>query len=199
MTNEAKKPYHHGDLRQTVIDTAMEMLGEEGGAQFTLRELARRAGVSHAAPYKHFEDKPALLVEIALIGFDRLAQAAEPYSAAPDDPAKAFRAAAHAYLAFGRENPNLYRLMFGGEFGRLKDVHFNQRALRGLEIVGELLERGQQAGVFRKRPVRGQAAAIWAQLHGLTMLTLDGLLVPEKVGDDAIDAALTTLLEGLAA
>lgn len=198
MTNEPKRPYHHGDLRQAVIDTAMEMLNEDGGAQFTLRELARRAGVSHAAPYKHFEDKSALLIEIALIGFDRLAAALAQSQSASSNSLRGFRIASRAYLDFGMQNPNLYRLMFGPELARMADVHFDRRALRGLEIVGEMLERGQAAGAFRKRPVRGQAAACWAQLHGLTMLSLDGLLVPDKVGENAADAAIDTLLEGLA-
>jgi hypothetical protein len=60
-----------------------------------------------------------------------------------------------------------------------------------------ILERGQAEGCFRKRPLRGQAAACWAQVHGLTMLTIDGLLLPEKVGSEASPAALTTLLEGM--
>ena len=75
MQDTTNRPYHHGDLRRTVIETAMAMLHEDKGWQFTLREVARRAGVSHAAPYKHFPDKAALLSEMALIGFDRLREA----------------------------------------------------------------------------------------------------------------------------
>src|SRR5688572_11929785 len=75
MKETEKRPYHHGDLRQAVIDTAIQMLDEGDGWQFTLREIARRANVSHAAPYKHFADKAALLAEITLIGFDRLREA----------------------------------------------------------------------------------------------------------------------------
>ena len=67
--------YHHGDLRRTIIETAQDMLREDKGWEFTLREIARRAGVSHAAPYKHFPDKSALLTELAKIGFDQLAAA----------------------------------------------------------------------------------------------------------------------------
>ena len=70
--NDEPKPYHHGDLRRAMLDTALEMLAEDNGWQFTLRELARRAGVSHTASYKHFPDKAALLAELALIGFDKL-------------------------------------------------------------------------------------------------------------------------------
>ena len=198
MHETTDRPYHHGDLRRTVIETAMEMLSEGDGWQFTLREVARRAGVSHAAPYKHFPDKAALLAEIALIGFDRLRQAlATPRSGSSGDLADRFAAVAQAYLAFGRANPALYRLMFGGEIARVSDVHLDPRALGAFEVVIDLLERGQAAGLIRMRPVRGQAAACWAQLHGLTMLMLDGLLLAEKVGEGAIEAALVTLREGL--
>jgi AcrR family transcriptional regulator len=75
MQDAAKRPYHHGGLRRAVLETAMDMLHEDKGWQFTLREVARRAGVSHAAPYKHFPDKATLLAEMALLGFDRLREA----------------------------------------------------------------------------------------------------------------------------
>ena len=193
------RPYHHGDLRRTVIDTAIAMLDERAGPQFTLREVARRAGVSHAAPYKHFPDKAALLTEIALIGFDRLRDALRGASlGANADALAALTAMGWAYLTFGQTNPGLYRLMFGAELGGNPDLHLSGRAMGALDEVIAVLERGQAEGLIRPRPVRGQAAACWAQLHGLTLLTLDGLLIAEKVGECAITAALAVLVEGLA-
>ena len=194
-----KRPYHHGDLRRAIIETAIDMLDEDQGWQFTLREVARRAGVSHAAPYKHFPDKAALLAELALIGFDRLREAvlaARPASAGSSRDE--FLALARAYMRFGVSNPNLYRLMFSADAGSAADVHLNARALASLGVLTELIERGQRAGWLRLRDVRGQAAACWGQMHGLTLLTIDKLLLlPEKFGPDAADAALNTLLEGL--
>ena len=73
MQEDTARPYHHGDLKRVVIETAQAMLREDKGWQFTLREVARRAGVSHAAPYKHFPDKSALLAELATLGFNSLA------------------------------------------------------------------------------------------------------------------------------
>lgn len=200
MTEQSDRPYHHGNLRRTVIETALAMLHEEKGWQFTLREVARRAGVSHAAPYKHFPDKAALLAELALIGFDQLRAtllAAEP--AAPANLRDALLPMARAYIAFGVANPALYRLMFGADAGKPAEVHLSERALSTFAILTDFLARGQEAGLIRKQPVPGQAAACWAELHGLTMLAIDGLLLPEKVGDDAVSAALITLLEGIEA
>ena len=104
---------------------------------------------------------------------------------------------ARAYVRFGTSNPALYRLMFSGDAGKAADVHLNERALAAFGVLLELLERGQAEGVLRKRDVRGQAAACWAQMHGIAMLTIEGLLLPEKVGPNPLDAALLTLLEGL--
>lgn len=196
MTETEKRPYHHGDLRQAVIETAIAMLDEPDGWQFTLREVARRAGVSHAAPYKHFPDKGALLIEIALIGFDRLRDALAA-STTSGNEAEAVRAGGRAYLDFGLGNPALYRMMFGAEIGSSPAVHLDRRAMGAFEIVVDLLARGQDAGLIRKCPVQGQAVSAWAHLHGLTMLTLDGLLLPEKVGADPIGAALASFYDGL--
>lgn len=177
-----------------MIETAMSMLREDKGWQFTLREVARRAGVSHAAPYKHFPDKAALLAEMALIGFDSLRQAlmaAKPRQ--PQSLRDEFIAMAEAYVRFGTSNPALYRLMFSTAV----DVQWNERALTAFGVLIELLERGQAEGGVRKRDVRGQATACWAQVHGITLLTLDGMLPREKVGPDALNNALLTLIEGL--
>lgn len=198
MQDAPSRPYHHGDLRRVVTETALDMLREEKGWQFTLREVARRAGVSHAAPYKHFPDKAALLAEIAMIGFDRLR---DSLSAAKSEAPKTLRdeiaPIARAYVAFGTDNPALYRLMFSAEEGKAVGMHLNERALAVFDVLLEILRRGQAAGSIRKRPIEGQAAAAWGLVHGMTMLAIDGLLVPGKVGSAPLDAALSTLVEGL--
>jgi AcrR family transcriptional regulator len=198
MRDSTNRPYHHGDLRRAVIETAMAMLHEDKGWQFTLREVARRAGVSHAAPYKHFPDKASLLTEMALLGFDRLhgvLAAAKPKKS--NSVRDEFFAVGRAYVEFGTSNPGLYRLMFSAEADKAMNVHLSERALAVFGVITELLERGQAEGVLRKRDVRGRAAACWAQMHGITMLTMEGLFLLEKVGQNPLDAALDTLLEGL--
>ncbi|MER9329842.1 TetR/AcrR family transcriptional regulator [Mesorhizobium sp. M0488] len=198
MQDTTNRPYHHGDLRREIIETAMAMLHEDKGWQFTLREVARRAGVSHAAPYKHFPDKAALLAEMAMLGFERLHKAMTTAKAKGPGPLRGeFFAVGRAYVRFGTSNPGLYRLMFSAEAGKAVNVHLSESALAVFGVVTELLERGQAEGVLRKRDVRGRAAACWAQMHGITMLTMEGLFQLEKVGPDPLDAALTTLLEGL--
>lgn len=198
--NAGERPYHHGALRQTVIDTAMDMLREERGWQFTLREIARRADVSHAAPYKHFADKAALLAELAMIGFDRLRESMVQAGLAAGAAAQQqVLPVAQAYVRFGTDNPALYRLMFSAEGATTAEVHLGGKAMGVFNLVIDLLGRGQADGTFRVREVRGQAAACWSMIHGFTMLAIDGLLLPEKVGSAPLESALGTLLEGLGA
>jgi AcrR family transcriptional regulator len=198
MKDNVDRPYHHGDLRRAVIETAMDMLREGKGWQFTLREVARRAGVSHAAPYKHFPDKRALLTELAMQGFEQLRQGmTAALTPRPRSIRKELHVAGTAYVQFGVANPALYRLMFSSEAGDPSSVHLNERVVRTFSVLLDILKRGQEAGAFRKGSVQGQAAACWAQVHGLTTLSIDGVLLPENVGGNPVNAALTILLDGL--
>ena len=198
MQGNAERPYHHGDLKRVVIETAQEMLREDKGWQFTLREVARRAGVSHAAPYKHFPDKSALLAELATLGFRQLGAAISDAIARPFRSARAeFIAAAKAYIHFGTNNPSLYRLMFSGDVDKMAFADLDAAGAAAFAGLLGILERGQQSGTFKTHPVRGQAAAAWALVHGFTMLAIDRQLLPEKVGAKPIDAVLTSMLEGL--
>lgn len=198
--NDTNKRYHHGDLRRALLDTALEMLGEGKGWQFTLRDLARRAGVSHTASYKHFPDKGALLSELALVGFERLRVAL--LMARPAPPATTrdeLLTMSRAYVQFGVSSPNLYRLMFSAEARVSVNARLADRASAALEVLIEVMARGQSEGWLRKREVREQAGASWSQLHGLVLLTIDGLLNKDTVGSNASEAALEVLLEGLEA
>lgn len=157
MSKTTDRPYHHGDLRRTIIDTAMDMLQADKGWHFTLREVARQAGVSHAAPYKHFADKAALLAEISLIGFDRLRETLEASLAqAPDTLRGAIFAMAESYMRFASSHSGLYRLMFSTDTGSLPEVHLHERALSALGVLVELLERGQAEGRLRIRDLGGR-------------------------------------------
>lgn len=195
---ETTRPYHHGDLRRALLDSALEMLREDGGWQFTLRELARRAGVSHTAAYKHFPDKAGLLSELARVGFQRLRLALEAAQASQPTLQDELRANFRAYVAFGAANPNLYRLMFSADARLASSEALRQEAVAALDVLKDLVARGQAVGWLRHRDVRHQAAAAWAQLHGLALLTIDRMLRPETVGPEAVEASLDVLFEGLA-
>ena len=172
----ATTPYHHGDLRRALIDTALSMVTEEGAWNFTLREVARRAGVSHAAPYNHFEDKAALLAEVAALGFQSLGRALEAAAGAhPRSARQAFAGIGAAYVRFGVEHPAHYRLMFGAELAdkaRHPALHAASEAAFRVLLTG-VLERAQASGQVRRGPVHDQALAAWSLVHGLTTHLID--------------------------
>lgn len=193
--NDEPKRYHHGDLRRALLDTALAMLSEDKGWQFTLREVARRAGVSHTASYKHFADKAELLTELALIGFERLRAAL--LAARPESRVslrEEYLAMSCAYVSFGASNPNLYRLTFSREAQILITPRLKDCADAALQVLVDLIAGGQRESWLRERNVHEQAHAAWAQLHGLTLLTIEGLLDAQ-----ATDASLAIMLEGLEA
>jgi AcrR family transcriptional regulator len=166
-----KQAYHHKDLRNALIDEALAVLASEEPAELTLRELARRLGVTHTAPYAHFPDKRHLLEAVADEGFARLADRLEAAERASEEPLQAFRAMAHAYLAFAEERPNLYRLMFADpELAHDPESDMSPEGDRALAVVVRAITR---IGVPEGVDLRDLAAAIWSSVHGVAMLDLD--------------------------
>ncbi|MBV1829778.1 TetR/AcrR family transcriptional regulator [Komagataeibacter sp. AV436] len=198
MRETTDRPYHHGDLRRALIGTALDMLAKDQNWTFTLREVARRTGVSHAAPYKHFRDRETLLRELARIGFIRLGESLTG-AMSPGLPSTRahFMAAAQACIGFACQNPGLYRLMFSSDADKTIDPQLHDAAMKTFGILLDLLERGQRDGSFRPVAVSALAAAGWAQVHGLAMLAISNQLLEEKVGATPIPAALEVLLDGM--
>ena len=112
-----ERPYHHGDLPRAIVAAALEILSETQSHEFSLRELARRAGVSHNAPYKHFADKRDLLAAVSATGFEALTKRMTIQAAKASNPRAALMAVLRAYIQYGVDNPALYKLMFGGYLG----------------------------------------------------------------------------------
>jgi AcrR family transcriptional regulator len=170
--------YHHGDLHRALIDTALDIVNEEGAWNFSLREVARRAGVSHAAAYNHFPDKAALLAEVAAQGFEALRLTTEAAARRRrQSPSRQLVAVARAYVEFGTKHPAHYRLMFGPE--RVNGERHPTLARAGdaaFSVLTETLRRGQEMGDMRRGSVRDQAVAAWSLVHGLTMLFIDDWL-----------------------
>jgi AcrR family transcriptional regulator len=195
---KSRRPYHHGDLKRTLLDTAREMLQEESGWQFTLREVARRAGVSHAAPYKHFADRGALLAEVAAQGFLTMQAAMRAAAERNSESCRAaLQAIGRAFIDFGLAHSGLYRLMYSAEIDKRAYPQLEQASTGTFDALLSVLEQGQRSGGLRAGPVRGQAAACWALVHGLTTLQIDGQLTQDKVGSKPVAVALDTLFEGL--
>ena len=170
-TSVPKKTYHHGDLRDGLIAAALEILEEGGLAGLSLREAARRAGVSAMAPYRHFEDKEALIAGVAAVGFHRFADILRSADAKPDAH-EALVAQGVAYVAFACAQPALFRLMFGATSPNVK----GDLALAGESAYAVLAAR--VASLAKPSDAATWALTCWAVVHGLAMLALDGKLGP---------------------
>jgi len=170
--------YHHGDLRRALIDAAQHILETEGVSALTLRAAARGAGVSQAAPYRHFTDKDALLAAVAEEGFRALSAAMrEATDTAGGDFASRFRALGIAYIRFAVEQPARFRLMFGREIadrGAHLPLHQAANETFGMLVAG--IEKGQQSGLIRDGDPRELSMAAWSMVHGLSALLVDGQL-----------------------
>jgi AcrR family transcriptional regulator len=187
----SKATYHHGDLRAACVRAAMELLEESGETALSLRAVARRAGVSPAAPYRHYADREALISAVAAIGYRELAErlvAAHPSPSTTEQLASV----AIAYVQFALERPALFRIMFGEPCDRDNDERIAATAAVSLylrEIVGR---------AFPEADAEAMATATWALVHGLAFLHLEGKLDapnPEVVADRVaatIQALMTT-------
>jgi AcrR family transcriptional regulator len=178
--------YHHGDLRRTVLAAAVDAIGESGLDGWSLRELARRAGVSHAAPAHHFGDKAGLLTALAAEGFDLLADTLAP--AASD-----FLEAGLAYVRFAVEHPVHFGVMFQPKLYRADDE--TVRAAR--ERAGALLRQGAQAVETTPDAGAVTARAGWSIAHGFASLCLAGA-IPIPPDTDPVEAARPVLRRLLA-
>jgi len=200
------RPYHHGDLRRALIDTALELVTEDQDWTFSLREVARRAGVSPHAPYNHFSDKQDLLGAVAVVGFERLRVGMLHAMAGINAPEALLAVIGRTYVRLGLENPALYRLMFSSA---LADVGPGDRPTiarsAGAEaraVLEEVIRRGARSGVFAVSPDSPQdqilaALSFWSAVHGLTMLVIDNIPKAHLSADDMIERVLRTLIEGL--
>jgi AcrR family transcriptional regulator len=185
----SKAVYHHGDLRAGLVRAALELLEESGESALSLRAVARRAGVSPAAPYRHYADREALVSAVAAVGYRELAErlaAAHPSPATPEQLARV----AIAYVQFALERPALFRIMFGEPCDRDNDERIAATVAVSL-YVRAIVERS-----FPKADAEALATAIWALVHGLAFLHLDGKLdapTPTVVAE-RVTAAIQALL-----
>lgn len=171
--------YHHGSLREALLDAAVDLVVEQGSDALSLRELARRAGVSSAAPYRHFPDKDALVRGVIARGYQRFDQAlARAVKSQAKEPAlRAVQQLGVAYVRFAARNPNLFRLIFsplGQDSGQ--DAELDQARRKASEHLPRALMRLQSEGIATSSSVEELTELAWALVHGVAVLHLDGLV-----------------------
>lgn len=180
------KPYHHGDLRNALIEAVVAHVEEFGGAgDLTLREAARRANVSHSAPYRHFEDRQAILASVAAEGFVQLSGALREARAGVADKEERFIRTGLAYMRFARERRGYLAVMFGPDVAKGHTPELQQRANDAFTVLQEM---AADARAMDAAQARRLGTVIWAFVHGLATLT----------GQSQVPSSVNETAEGLA-
>jgi AcrR family transcriptional regulator len=182
-----KDSYHHGDLRRALLDAARQLAEERGIDGFTLREVARRAGVSHAAPYHHFADKTALVEALAIETYHHLAQALQQACDRKGGNAlDRLGVIGIAYVEFAVEHPAEFRLLTRFEIcpppqdtqiiGTFASPPLEGAANEAYNVLIGTIQEGQKAKLVTEGDIESLALTCWASVHGLAILLLDGLI-----------------------
>jgi AcrR family transcriptional regulator len=172
MTMRAKRPYHHANLKQSLLDAAVVLLGEAGPQGFTLREVARRAGVSHNAPYRHFKDKDDLVAAVAAEGFDRLTESMKEAMVKGGSAAERLRLTGRGYVEFAIQRPQHLAAMFEAP----PTEGSGAAGGRAFQVLLDAISAVQAEGGLPPGDPLGFAVAAWAAVHGLAKLSISGRL-----------------------
>lgn len=171
-----RRPYHHGGLRDALIEAAESILAEKGVEGFTLREAARRAGVSPAAPAHHFGDAAGLLTEVAILGFEGLAEALRAgMERGGDDPVGRLREQGRAYVEYAIARPGRFKLIFRKEKLACEDERLHRAGSAAFALLQQAIGQvtGKDADKFDASD-RAAVLAAWSLVHGFAHLVIDG-------------------------
>jgi AcrR family transcriptional regulator len=197
IDRQKSKPYHHGDLRNALIQAGLELLAEGGAQELDLRKVARRAGVSHAAPYRHFADKQALIAAINEEGFHMLAERIRStLHEVSDEPFEQLLGVALAYVRFAQENPWLMREMFSGITIERETFESLQMASKSVyRLYAEVIKSGQERGKIVDGDPTALAGVLWSVLHGLAMLIIENQMRPYADGPEGTERVTRYTIE----
>jgi AcrR family transcriptional regulator len=193
--------YHHGDLRNALVASAVRLIETSGTASFSLREAARDVGVSANAAYRHFDDKSALMTAVAAFGFGQLAtqmigamaSAAGGRAKGPASVAR-FKAVGRAYVEFAVAHPELFRVMFGACGAECRQAEPGDDATADpWSLLGQSLDALVADGLLASELRPGAELKVWSVVHGFASLALDGLGAMPTAADRA--CALEALLD----
>ncbi|OBG19330.1 TetR/AcrR family transcriptional regulator [Mycobacterium sp. 852002-51057_SCH5723018] len=176
--------YHHGDLKRALTSAALSLVAEKGPKGFTLTEAARRAGVSAAAPYRHFADKAELLAAVAEQGFRDLH--AELVAAGVDtsEPRARVIELGRTYVRWAVAHPDHYRVMFGAELDKSRHPALGFAALQAFGDLVDAIVASQEAGIVDGGDPRSVAAPLWSLAHGVASLAIGGELRAVGISQD---------------
>jgi AcrR family transcriptional regulator len=198
----ARRGYHHGNLREALISAALDLISKKGAAGFTFADAARAAGVSPAAPYRHFRDRDALMADVARRGFEGFAETlAKAWDGGKPTPRIAFERVGRAYLEFARKEPALFSAMFESGLSPADYPELREAGDRAFAVLREACEAlVATLPKERRPPALMMALHIWSLSHGIAALFARGdgarrsiPMTPEEL----LEAAVLIYLDGL--
>jgi len=195
-----KNNYHHGNLKSEFLRIAFEFIHREDIEKLTLKVLSDATGTSRSAIYRHFSSKDALMEEIIRQGFSDFDDHTAPILQDKNKPlVDRFYQASKAYIYWAKENPNLYRLLFGKKYAYIREeiMSIKEESCDGFGALKLAVEEGQKSGILKKEDSLKQSILIWSSLHGLSSLIIDGFMDVEEIYGELIDNMFGLLLAGV--
>ncbi len=195
-----KSDYHHGNLKEEFLKIALDFIHNQDVENLTLKILSDATGTSRSAIYRHFKSKDALMEEVIREGFREFDKATSPIFQDKNVPlVDRFYKASKAYINWAKANPNLYRLLFGKRYAHIREEILSIKS-DDCDAFGSLklaITEGQQKGIIKKGDPLNQSIIIWASLHGLSSLIIDGFMDVEAISDKLTDEIFKSLLAGI--
>jgi AcrR family transcriptional regulator len=193
-----ERAYHHGNLKTELLNAALKLISETGPQAFTLREVARRAGVSHNAPYRHFRDKDDLLGAVAAEGFDQLTAAMKQSAARGKTPLERFRLCGRGYIRFALQYPQHFQVMFDLPSSPDPNPNYVQAGDEAFETLLDFITECQNAKLLNPGDPKPLAFMAWSMVHGIAKLASSSHLPLSTAGVLRFaDAASRVLAEGM--
>jgi AcrR family transcriptional regulator len=199
-TRARKQDYHHGNLKQALLDAAVAAISQVGTEGLTLKQLALSLGVSHTAPYRHFKDKQALLAAVTAAGFARLLEHMQrAHARSPDDARQQFLDTGHSVVEFAVQQPGYFRAMFSGSAGNTLAELARPPEGSAFQVFVAYIEAWQARGLLRRGKTLPLALSIWSSTHGLACLCSSRLLRTRTRSElrALVDRTHSSLLEGV--
>ena len=166
------KPYHHGNLREALLQSAIRLIAQVGPTAFTLREVARQAGVSHNAPYRHFQDKGALLAAVATQGYGELTDAMLEAAGKESKVLDRLKHAGLAYVSFALRRPEHFTVMFDAPFSKQTHPEAAEAAERAFFVLVSLVKSCQEKKQLLSGDLLDVALLAWSMVHGIAKLAI---------------------------
>ena len=171
-----RRAYHHGNLREALLQAAVRFIAELGPAAFTLREVARRTGVSHNAPYRHFKDKDALLAAVAAQGFRELTSAMREAGERQSKALEKLKQSGLAYVTFAIRRPEHFTVMFDAPVSDSKDPEYVQASQEAFNTLVTYIRNSQEGGQLPAGDTKERVLYAWSLVHGIAKLATAGRL-----------------------